>query len=285
MGKAVTPNERLMATLRYLATGRTLEDLKLSCSIVPQTLGKLIPDNCEAIFKALKNYCKNVVLCPNSIGAVDEKHVVTMLPPGSGSYIYKYKNFHSQVLLGIANANDELLYFSFGINGRVSDGGFFDATDLKLEPEFAKGGNCRWKNMRYVLGADDAIPLREYIMKSFSRKVATPSRKIFNYRLCRAHRMIERVFGIIVEIFVRHIVMACCALHNFLRSKAPHQYTSLECLDEEEFESGNATPGPRCNESMSLSKTACHPTNSAELVRESFVQSFNNEGQVSLATK
>ncbi|KAJ8869402.1 hypothetical protein PR048_028392 [Dryococelus australis] len=65
-----------------------------------------------------------------------------MLPPGSGSYIYNYKNFHSQVLLGIANANYELLYFSLGINGRVSDGGprLVEKT-RRREPEFAKGGN------------------------------------------------------------------------------------------------------------------------------------------------
>ncbi|KAJ8888816.1 hypothetical protein PR048_008310 [Dryococelus australis] len=58
MRKAITPNERLMVTLRYLATGRTLEDLTFSCCIAPQTLGKTIPDTCEAIFKALRNYCK-----------------------------------------------------------------------------------------------------------------------------------------------------------------------------------------------------------------------------------
>ncbi|KAJ8877008.1 hypothetical protein PR048_021460 [Dryococelus australis] len=131
------------------------------------------------------------------------------------------------------------------------------------------------KNMRYVLVVDDAFLLREYIMEPFSRKVATPARKI-NYR----------VFAIIVERFgvlqkpislidftkVHHIVMAYCSLHNFLLSKVPHQYIPLECLDEEKFESGNVTPGTHCNESMSLSKTACHPTNSAELVRELFVE-------------
>ncbi|KAJ8879017.1 hypothetical protein PR048_019623 [Dryococelus australis] len=70
--------------------------------------------------------------------------------------------------------------------------------------------------MQYVPVVNDAFPLREYTMKPFSHKVATPARKIFNYR-----------------VFVHHIVMACCALHNFLCSKVPHQYTPLECLDEE----------------------------------------------------
>ncbi|KAJ8893474.1 hypothetical protein PR048_006072 [Dryococelus australis] len=288
----IPPNGRLMATLRYLATGRTLKNLRFSCHIAPQTLGKIIPDNCEAIFKAMGNYCKcptrgeeweNVAgefehrwNFPNCIGAVDGKHVVNMPPPGSGSYIYNYKDFHSQVILGIADANYELLYFRFGINGRVSDGDIFEASDLTE------------LSLEKICVVDDAFPLREHIMKPFSRKVATPARRI-NYP----------VFSIVVERFgvlqkpislidftkVHHIIMACCALHSFLRSKVPHQYTPLKCLDEEEFESGNVTPGPHCNESMSLSKIAYHPTNRTELVRGWFVEYFNNEGQVSLATK
>ncbi|KAJ8878507.1 hypothetical protein PR048_019085, partial [Dryococelus australis] len=314
MRRDMTPNESLMATLRYSATGRTLEDLKFSN--VRTLLNSVFPPLCKylslfccarakhslnAPFHVLSQ-CPttekkwgNVARefehrwnFPNRIGAVVGKHVATTPPQG-------------QVLLGIANASYELLYFSFGTNGRVSDGGVFEASDLskktrKREPELAKGGNCRWKKYAWRM---THFHLGNFIMKPFSRKVATPARKIFNYRLSRARRVIESVFGIIGERLgvlqkpislidltkVHHIVMACFALHSFLRSKVPHQYIPLECLDEEEFESGNVTPGPRCNESVSLSKTACYPINSAELVRESFVHYFNNEGQVPLATK
>ncbi|KAJ8874657.1 hypothetical protein PR048_025523 [Dryococelus australis] len=161
MRKAITPNEILTATLRYLATGRTLEYLKFSFRIAPQTLGKIIPDICEAIFKALRNYYKegweNVARefehrwnFPNCIGAIDGKYVAITPPSGSGSYFYNYKNFHSQVLLGIANANYELLYFSFGTNGRVSDRGLFETSDLskKLEdgsPNLRKEGTVAGK--------------------------------------------------------------------------------------------------------------------------------------------
>ena len=58
MGQAVTPHERLTATLRYLATGRSYEDLKFSTIMSPQALGKTIPENCRAIYKVLKEYCK-----------------------------------------------------------------------------------------------------------------------------------------------------------------------------------------------------------------------------------
>ena len=59
MRKAITPHERLTATLRFLATGRSLEDLKFSTCISPQALGRIIPETCQAIFQCLvKEYMK-----------------------------------------------------------------------------------------------------------------------------------------------------------------------------------------------------------------------------------
>ena len=54
MRPAISPKERLTATLRFLATGRQLEDLKFSTGISPQSLGKIIPETCSAIFHALR---------------------------------------------------------------------------------------------------------------------------------------------------------------------------------------------------------------------------------------
>ena len=50
---AVTPHERLAATLRYLATGRSFEDLKFSTRISAQSLGHIIPETCRAIHETL----------------------------------------------------------------------------------------------------------------------------------------------------------------------------------------------------------------------------------------
>ena len=58
MRQAITPHERLTATLRFLATGRSYEDLKFTAIISPQALGKIIPETCRAIYKVLKDYCK-----------------------------------------------------------------------------------------------------------------------------------------------------------------------------------------------------------------------------------
>ena len=79
--------------------------------------------------------------------------------------------------------------------------------------------------------ADEAYPLKPYIMKPFSARGLTVSERIYNYRLSRARRVVENAFGILVNRFrilmgnmqlqpdqVCDVVMACCALHNFLRS-------------------------------------------------------------------
>ncbi|KAK4884613.1 hypothetical protein RN001_000884 [Aquatica leii] len=50
MRSSITPHERLSATLRYLATGRSYKDLKFSTVISPQTLSRIIPKTGAAIY-------------------------------------------------------------------------------------------------------------------------------------------------------------------------------------------------------------------------------------------
>ncbi|CAH2009731.1 unnamed protein product [Acanthoscelides obtectus] len=52
--EAVSVEERLLATLRFLATGRSYKDLKFSCIISPQLLGRIIPETCRAIYNCLR---------------------------------------------------------------------------------------------------------------------------------------------------------------------------------------------------------------------------------------
>lgn len=56
---AISPHERLTATLCYLARGRTYEDLKFVTCISPQSLRVIIPETCRAIFQCLaKDYMR-----------------------------------------------------------------------------------------------------------------------------------------------------------------------------------------------------------------------------------
>lgn len=111
------------------------------------------------------------------------------------------------VLLAIVNADYQFIMCDFGTNGRISDGGFLNNTkfyekfqngDLKIpDMETVKDTS---RKLPYVFVADDAFPLQINIMKPF-RQAALVSieRKVFNYRLSRARRIVDNVFGIMQQ--------------------------------------------------------------------------------------
>jgi hypothetical protein len=47
---AITAEERLAITIRFLAIGRSYEDLTFSAIISPQALAKILPETCRAIY-------------------------------------------------------------------------------------------------------------------------------------------------------------------------------------------------------------------------------------------
>lgn len=259
-----------------------------------------MPNTCDEWKQIARDYGEKWNF-PNCLGSMDGKHVAITPPPGSGSYFYNYKGFHSQVLLCIASANYEIIYFHFGVNGRVSDGGVLAETDFykKLTNgslNLPKDGKVDGENLRFVFVADDAFPLTKDILKPFNYRVAEKPRRIFNYRLSRARRMVESVFGILVERFqvlqkpitfitlekVNTVVVACCYLHNYLRRKIPQSYSPREWLDIDNNAIGVSTPGPRASDHMALQAhpTTQRPEANAKKVREDFVNYFNNKGKV-----
>lgn len=189
----------------------------------------------EADWKQIALGFENRWQFPNCLGAVDGKHVRIRPPPDCGAYYYNYKQFHSIVLMGIANSNYEFIMFDVGTNGRISDGGVINNTffykalvrgRLNL-PEV----NQR-NNLPYVFIGDEAFALRKDFLKPYSVKELNIERSNFNKRLSRARRIIENVFGILANRFriyhteigisvenINTVVMATCALHNYLRNK------------------------------------------------------------------
>ena len=235
---------------------------------------------------------------------MDGKHIAIAAPPNEGSYYYNYKNFHSIVLLGVCNANYEFIYVDVGINGRVSDGGVWKYCSLKKaldsssnplnvpEPKPLPNSN---KVLPMVLLADDAFPLSTNIMKPFPNRGQSKEQKIFSYRLSRGRRLIENAFGILSSKFrvfhttiglspekVEKIVLACCALHNFLR-KHSSQYLSLGLVDVEDETSGTITLGSWRNEEQltPINHNLGRVPDAAMEIRHQFMDYFSNEGSVS----
>ncbi|PIO32669.1 hypothetical protein AB205_0127430 [Aquarana catesbeiana] len=59
MRAAIPAEQRLIATLRYLVTERSLQDIKFTTGISPQALGVIIPETCSAIIQVLqKDYIR-----------------------------------------------------------------------------------------------------------------------------------------------------------------------------------------------------------------------------------
>ena len=61
MRKLISPHERLTVTLRFLATGRSYEDMKFSTAISPAALSIIIPETCHAIYELLRNEYLKVI--------------------------------------------------------------------------------------------------------------------------------------------------------------------------------------------------------------------------------
>ena len=85
--------------------------------------------------------------------------------------------------------------------------------------------------------ADDAFPLREYLLKQFPHRSLEVDKRVYNYRLSRARRVVENAFGILANRFrifltpialppatVEQIVLAACSLHNMLRTEVGPAY-------------------------------------------------------------
>ncbi|XP_050293936.1 uncharacterized protein LOC126734379 [Anthonomus grandis grandis] len=193
---------------------------------------------------------------PHCLGALDGKHIVIQSPMNSASEFYNYKHNFSIVLMALVDANYCFTFADIGCQGRISDSGVFRNTILfkKLD-----AGNLMIPEdeplpmtdipIPYVFVADDAFALGPHLMKPFAGIYEKSTKeRILNYRLSRARRIVENVFGIMAAIFrifrkpmqlepekASKIVLTCVLLQNFLRRSrsSTHVYTPPGTFDTE----------------------------------------------------
>ena len=209
--------------------------------------------------------------------------------------------------MAICDANCEFLYVDIGCNGRVSDGGVWDNTSISSRiatetaglPDDRKPRGSE-RMLPYVFVADDAFPLQRHIMKPFSHQTQSNEERIFSYRLSRARRTVENAFGILANRFriflspinlspskVEMAVLACTALHNFLRRDHVTQYTPEGSLDSEDVARCAVVPGTwrETPDLLELQRKGRNTSREAQSVRHDFMEYFNNEGAVSWQDK
>ncbi|KAJ8346597.1 hypothetical protein SKAU_G00279980 [Synaphobranchus kaupii] len=176
---------------------------------------------------------------PNCLGAMDGKHVVIQAPPSSGSQYFNCKGAFSIMLLAVVDAHYRFTLVDVGAYGRSSDGGTLASSafgtalrlgNLDLPEDRPLPGADHLGPQPYVFLADEAFPLRRNLLRPYPGQHLGGERRIFNYRLSHARRMVECSFGILATQWRLYrrvlgvspevaecVVKATCILHNFLR--------------------------------------------------------------------
>jgi hypothetical protein len=223
---------------------------------------------------------------------MDGKHVSIKQPACSGSRFFNYKHSFSILLLALVDANYKFLFVDCGSQGRCSDSGVFRESQLQKALEDRTLGvppsrplPGRKENMPYVIVADDAFPLRSYIMKPFPYRNLSQEEQVFNYRLSRARRCVENAFGIMANRFrvmlhpiclrpekVDGVILASCVMHNMLRTLAPSKYVLPPDVDYD-VNTGEAATGQLQPAKVSGRRSATHI---GKQYRQYFTQYFNS---------
>ncbi|XP_021002930.2 uncharacterized protein [Parasteatoda tepidariorum] len=216
------------------------------------TVSAIINETCESIWGCLTPiYLKkpneqmweqkastflDITNFPNCVGAIDGKQVIIQAPGNSDSLYFNYKGTYSVVLLAACDATYCYTFVDIGAYGKQGDSTIFSESQLgKLL--FEGGLNLPWdrclpqgnEELSLVFVADEALQLKKNIMRPYPGKNMSQDQEAFNYRLCRARRLIENTFGItssrwrilrkpIVSSIstVEKIVKAVVCLHNFV---------------------------------------------------------------------
>ena len=265
--------------MRYLASGESQQSLSFSYRLGRTTVCHAVRDTCKAIWKVLSDdYLRppstkeewapisqdfqDLWNLPHCIGAIDGKHISMDCPKNSGSLFYNYKGWFSIVLLAVCDARYFFTLVDVGDFGSNNDSGIlassemqkgFESNEFDLPSPSAIPG-CKLEKVPYFLVGDEIFPLKTWLMRPYPGK-QTEDKRIFNYRLSRAWRVIENTFGILAarwRVFRRPIrasvktveivTKAALCLHNYLRQTDNATYCPSGFIDSEDS-TGNIIPG------------------------------------------
>lgn len=252
--------QKCVLCYRYLATGMAFGDLEFDFHVSRKTVPLIVKETCEVIWEVLQPLemppptkemwlekardFATITNFPNCLGAVDGKHVRIQCPPNSGSQCFNFKKFYSLILLAICDAQYIFTAIDVGAYGREGDSTVFKDSNFynrmksgqldmpEEQPLLSEDGTEVGPKMPFVFLGDEAFGLSRNVMRPYPQKTLTPQKRIYNYRHCRARRVVECSFGILSNKwrvlhscilvhfeFATTIVKCCCVLHNFVRKR------------------------------------------------------------------
>lgn len=210
---------------------------------------------------------------PNCLGSLDGKHFRIKCLPGTGSTFYNYKGYFSIVLMACVDADGLFTTIDVGDVGRNSDGAVFrtsslgQSLQLRLldlpQPRPLPSTN---DDFPYFFVADEAFPLKNYLMRPYSKRTLDNRKRVFNYRLSRGRKSVECAFGMLVSKFrlfegpicckeetINSVIKAACVLHNFIRIKQGKyiQPTEFDVNEDQVAFPINNMPPPQINRNYS----------------------------------
>lgn len=236
---------------------------------------------------------------------MDGKHVVLQAPIHSGSDYFNYKSAFSIVLFAVVDAHYNFIYADIGCQGRISDGGVFKNCKLsnklvtnRLGLPIESNLPEKSKKIPFVFLGDEAFALGENLMKPFSGTHRKGSaERIFNYRLSRARRVVENVFGICSAVFrvLRKpmllepekagliVIETVICLHNFLRRSNTSRtiYTPPTSFDSEQngvLVGGNWRQDKQMTSLIPIRNVPRRSTLNAKEIRDEFKEYFITNG-------
>lgn len=259
------------------------------------TIAGIVKETCEAIWEELhsihlaipseddlRKVSKDFFVkwnFPNCFGCIDGKHIRIKCPCNSGSMYYNYKQYFSIVLQAVADANCRFIFIDIGAYGKQSDGGIFrdsvlyhhmisGSLNIPLDRTLPGTDIC----LPFVLLGDEAYPLLEHLLRPFPRQNLNESKRIFNYRLSRARRVVECAFGILAAKWrillksieckpenAEKIVKCVCVLHNIIIDREGLQADMVDM-----------------NSNLSMNRKNNSSTANAQDIRNKFMGYFNS---------
>ena len=235
---ASTPEEQLLLTMRFLATGSfyaVVGDCHgFSKSTVCRAVHRCVhainnelfdeivqwPDNVSDL--ASKFF--NIAGMPGVCGCIDGTHVPIEAPTESEHQFVNRKGMHSINAMAVCGPDMRFYYMSSRWPGSVNDARVFRNSVLRTRLDEG------WRPFpNAVLLGDSAYPSKDYLVPPLS-VVNTDCERRFNASHKKTRRLIENSFGILKERFsclyglrvnpayAGEIIKTCFVLHNICRS-------------------------------------------------------------------
>uniref|UniRef100_A0A1B6H8T0 DDE Tnp4 domain-containing protein n=1 Tax=Homalodisca liturata TaxID=320908 RepID=A0A1B6H8T0_9HEMI len=146
MRSCIGNEEKLLVTLRYLATGNSFVDLHHSYRLGVTTIKEIVSRVCSALWNILQKEClpeptkgdwlrtaaefEKRANFPNCLGAVDGKHIRIVKPQTVHHCTITTKNYFSIILMAVTDANYQFVYVDIGSYGKCGDSTIFQQSTL-----------------------------------------------------------------------------------------------------------------------------------------------------------